>query len=320
MDIIYHYPPELLQLLVDTIPRLCRSKDDVLLFFRGAGVDFDCLEDLWEHVERDRQSIKKYEIVRTVLTRLNERGEATLRERREVLKRVVEFEDFSTCWPNDQLEAKGLVAEIRRVVNVKDSFARMKQERETERKKRMREHERKLRKIHERKSALEELKRDFYSLFAKHTKQERQRRGILLENVLNRLFEISEILIRESFRRTEEHGKGVVEQIDGVVELEGEIYLVEMKWLDGAVGIDDVSRHLVRIYHRGFSRGIFISATEFTQPALEICREALQKTVVVLCTLKELVGLFEQDKDLKNLLKEKIQAAIIDKEPFKRVL
>lgn len=33
----YHYPPELLSLLVDTIPLLCRSKNDVVVFFRGAG-------------------------------------------------------------------------------------------------------------------------------------------------------------------------------------------------------------------------------------------------------------------------------------------
>lgn len=38
MDTAYHYPPELLDLLVDTIPRLTRSKPEVLDFFRGAGV------------------------------------------------------------------------------------------------------------------------------------------------------------------------------------------------------------------------------------------------------------------------------------------
>ena len=37
-DITFHYPPELFSLLVDTIPLLNRSKKDVLLFFRGAGV------------------------------------------------------------------------------------------------------------------------------------------------------------------------------------------------------------------------------------------------------------------------------------------
>jgi len=29
----FHYPPEILSLLVDTIPLLCRSKKDVVLFF-----------------------------------------------------------------------------------------------------------------------------------------------------------------------------------------------------------------------------------------------------------------------------------------------
>jgi restriction system protein len=120
MDIIFQYPPDLMNLLIDTIPRICRSKKDVLLFFKGAGVNSTLTNDLSVQLKMDKASINKYEIARTVLTRLNEKGEATLRERREVLKRITEFEDFSTCWPKDQLEAKGLVAEIRRVINVKD--------------------------------------------------------------------------------------------------------------------------------------------------------------------------------------------------------
>ena len=135
MNIIFHYPPELLSLLIDTIPLLFRSKKDTLLFFRGAGVAPTLTQDLSRQVATDRQNISKFDIVRTVLTRLNEKGESTLRERREILKRVTEFEDFSTCWPSDQLKAKGLVAEIRRVVDVKDSFTRMHLEREEERKK-----------------------------------------------------------------------------------------------------------------------------------------------------------------------------------------
>ena len=108
------------------------------------------------------------------------------------------------------------------------------------------------------------------------------KRGIQLEKVLNELFSAYGISVRESFRRTGEAGEGVVEQIDGVIELDGQIYFVEMKWLKGAVDILDASHHLVRIYHRGHSSGIFISATEFTAAALKICQEALQKTVILL--------------------------------------
>ena len=35
MDSLFHYPPDVFNLLVDTIPRLCKSKADVLLFAAG---------------------------------------------------------------------------------------------------------------------------------------------------------------------------------------------------------------------------------------------------------------------------------------------
>ena len=232
MEITFHYPPELLQLLIDAIPRLCRAKGDVILFFRGAGVEQQVFADLERQLAVDSRGVNKYAIARTVLTRLNEAGEVTLRERREIIRRVVEFEDFSTCWPNDQLKAKGLVAEIQRVINVKDSFTRMRQERDDE----ARKH------------------REGKRIEAEKIVRKRGRR---LEAVLNRLFRAASILIRESFARVDEPGEGVVEQIDGVIELDGEIYLVEVKWLKNSVGVADVSRHLVRVFTRDASRGIF---------------------------------------------------------------
>lgn len=129
----FHYPPEVFNLLIDVIPLLCRSKKDVITFFQGAGVDAPDLRDSAIAVQINRQAITKYEIVRNVLTTLNARGDSGLHTRREIIKRVVEFEEFSTCWPDDQLKAKGLVASLREVVNVKDSFTRMKHEREAER-------------------------------------------------------------------------------------------------------------------------------------------------------------------------------------------
>jgi len=94
MDITYHYPPELFQLLVDAIPRLCRSKHDVTLFFRGAGVERASLSNIERQIAADPSGIKKFEIVRTVIQRLNERGEPALAERREVLKRIVDLRIF----------------------------------------------------------------------------------------------------------------------------------------------------------------------------------------------------------------------------------
>jgi len=313
MDIIFHYPPELMSLLIETIPRLCRAKSDVLLFFQGAGVGHVVTKDLAERVDEDRDSITKYEMVRTVLTRLNERGEHTLRERREVLKRVTEFEDFSTCWPADQLEAKGLVAEVRRVVGVKDSFTRMHQEREAERQKHLAAQRERVAKTQRRRDEMGAVRDDLFALFSE---QDRQKRGKALEQVLGRLFHTAGIRVREPFCVTGDEGEGVIEQLDGVVALDGEYYLAEMKWREKPLGRLEVSDHLVRVFGRGQARGVLISASGFTGPALTVCKESLSRTVVVLCKLEEIVKLLEQEGDLQQFLRSKIEAAIIDKNPM----
>jgi restriction system protein len=313
MDIIFHYPPDLLNLLIDTIPLLCRSKRDVILFFKGAGVPSTMTNDLVRKINKDKASISKYEIARTILARLNERGEATLRERREILKRVTEFEEFSTCWPIDQLKAKGLVAEIRKVVQVKDSFTRMELEREAERKSRLAEQAAKRCEEEQRRAKQKTIRANLLSLFAESNKQ---KRGKALEGVLNSLFNAGGILVREAFTVVGLEGEGVVEQIDGVIELDNELYLVEMKWWDKPLGVGDVSQHLVRVFFRDCARGIFISAAGYTEPAITTCRDALQKSVVVLCNLEEIVLLLEKEEDLKEWLREKIKAAIIHKNPL----
>lgn len=313
----YHYPPELFQLLVDTIPRLCRSKRDVLLFFRGAGVKESMLRDLEERLADDAPSINKFDMVRTLLARLNEAGDAVLGERRTLLQRVHDFEDFSTCWDNDRLAAQGLVGQIRQVVNVKDSFTRMRHEREEEARKHRDASRREAEAVRQKRETLDGIRRDLAQLF---TMEDARKRGILLEDVLNRFFQTDGILVRESFTRAGEPGQGVIEQIDGVVELEGDIYLVEMKWLKAPVGPGDVAQHLVRVFGRHSSRGIFISYSAYTEAAIRTCKDSLAKAVVVLCTLEEFVLLMESDKGLRDFLKEKVHGAIIDKEPLTRVL
>lgn len=313
MDISFHYPPELLNLLIDCIPLLCRGKKDVILFFKGAGVPATMTDDLVARLNRDRESIGKYEIARKVLTRLNEKQEQTLRERREVLKRVIEWEDFSTCWPSDRLKAQGLVAQVRNVQNVKDSFTRMNLEREHEAKRRREELRKRQELEKKQREDLEGVKKELFALFSETNPQ---RRGKASEKVLNRLFKCFGILVREAFESKGLDGEGITEQIDGVIEIDGDVYLVEMKWWHAPIGVSEISQHLVRVFNRGQARCIFISASDYTGPAITTCRESLTQIVVVLCQLQELVLLLEKGGDLKSFLKEKINASIIHKDPF----
>jgi restriction endonuclease Mrr len=313
IDITFHYPPELMNLLINVIPTLNRSKKDVFLFFKGAGVSEAHMCVPHQQWQQNPDGINKYEIVRQLLTKINEQGETCLRERREILKRVVEFENFSVCWENDHLKAKGLVAEIRDLVNVKDSFTRMNLERDRERQQRLEKEQAEKEALRQRLEVIEKVKQDLYRLFSLTNPQAR---GKALEDVLNRLFHAFDIGVREAFTLVGDSGEGTIEQIDGVVEIDGHIYFVEMKWWNSPLGVPEISRHLVRVYHRAESRAIIISASHFTDPAVATCKDALQQKVVVLCTLEEIVMLLEHQEDLKTFLQKKVQAAIIEKNPF----
>jgi len=313
-DITFHYPPDLFNPLVDTIPLLNRSKKDVLLFFRGAGVREEVFHDLSEKLKATPKEINKFEIVRTVLERLNKRGEGALRERREVLRRVIEFTNFDSCWKDDRLKAKGLVADIRDVVNQKDSFTRMRQEREQERRTRLAETQRAVREKQERLSKIESAKNEFYGLFGPSLTA--QERGKKLETALNNLFHACGILVQEAFHLVGDGGEGIVEQIDGIIELKGQLYFVEMKWFQAPVGRAEISQHLVRLMGRANGHGIFISASDYTEPAIQVAREFVQQKILALVTLEEIVQLLERQGDLHDFLLKKVRAAQIHKNPY----
>jgi hypothetical protein len=315
MDISFQYPPELLNLLIDTLPKLCKSKPDLLLFFQGAGVNEQLLAPHRTLLRNDKNSFNKYPVTRDLLTKLNELGERGLRERREILKRVTEFQDFSVCWEKDQAPARGLVAQIRELVNVKDTFTRINIEREMERKAKLAEFEKKIAAEKEHKARVTSVKAQLFGLFAESNAH---KRGKALEGVLNSLFSAYGILVREAFTIKGHCAEGVIEQIDGLIELDGQLYLVELKWWSSALGTGDVSQHIVRVFNRGGqARGLFISYSEFTEPAVTTCREALAGgAVVVLSKLEELVDLLNKEADLKTWLKAKVTAAIVDKKPL----
>jgi len=318
MDITYHYPPELFALLVDAIPKLCKSKPDLLLFFRGSGVASELLAPYNVLLREKRDQFNKYPVTRELLTKLNELGERTLRERREILKRVTEFDEFSVCWENDRTAARGLVSQIRDLVNVKDSFTRMRMEKDQEKQRRLQQQETTAKAQRERKASRDKIKYELFSLFGE---VDAHKRGKMLERALNELFALYDILVREAFAIKGKCGEGVIEQIDGLIELDGQLYLVEMKWWNSPIGVSEIAPHLVRVFNRGRqARALFVSYTEFTDAAISQCRDALsQGAVVVLGTLQEVVSLIEAEGDLKVWLKTKVNAAIVDKQPYMAV-
>jgi hypothetical protein len=312
-QLVHHWPPELTTLLVEAIPRLFKGKQNVLDFFKGCGVNPNLYADIQRTVRQTPDDINKFEIVRQILTRLNDMGDGALAQRREIVKRVTQWDDFTGCYDNQRTEAEGFVAKIQKIVNIKDSFTRMNQEREKVDQENRKKRDAEMAERQRLKAERDQIKSDLYTLFAETNVN---KRGIALEGVLNRLFKSHGILIREAFQRIGVYGEGVVEQIDGVIVLDGDVYLVEMKWWSGPLGPGEVAQHLVRVFNRNAARGILISQSGYTDPAVTTCRESLARSVFVLAKLEEIVFLLEREGSLADLLRAKVHAAIMDKNPL----
>jgi len=160
-----------------------------------------------------------------------------------------------------EMEARGFVAEVRRIVDTKDSFTRINQERERERRERLAPEREAREQAAQRRTRREDIRR---SLARLHTGDDPHRRGHELERLINELFSNEGILIRESFNLYTDEG-APAEQIDGVIEIDGKPYLVEVKWWADPLDVNSVSRRLSRVFVRGGVGGFMISGSGYTK-------------------------------------------------------
>lgn len=110
----------------------------------------------------------------------------------------------------------------------------------------------------QRSEELESLKQDFFAL---HVEANRNKAGLALEQVLNKLFSLHGLKPRKPFRV-------VGEQIDGSFELDHEIYLVEAKWTADPSPEADLLVFRGKIEGKSlFTRGLFISINGISKDA-----------------------------------------------------
>lgn len=130
-----------------------------------------------------------------------------------------------------------------------------------------------------------------------------------------RIFALDGLRLRESFSLVGEDGR-TVEQIDGLIELANTPHLVEAKWLKHKLGTDGVSSHLVRVYGRADVIGLVVSASRFSQAAIDECKTALALRTVVLAELREIVLLLEGGENFAEWFEAKTYGASVERKPF----
>ncbi len=314
-DSTYHYSPDLYKAVVSAISLICKGKMDIVRFFRGAGLRYSRLSELEAEVARNRDALRKHDMADELIALANEdRSDSGLALRREVIKRLVEFDNFESCWEKDQLAAMGAVAKVSSLVNQKDAFTRMAQAHDRERAARMAEAARKAEDSRKKADLRESIKRDLYAVVVMRPGRAR---GVAFEAVLNRIFALDGLNIRDPLRIVDDDGLGVVEQIDGVIELDTQTFLVEAKFWTESLGVGDVAQHMVRVGRRAGVSGLYVVHPGYTAPAVRSVRDELHRRVFVLATVEELVGLFEADASISDWLREKVHFAKVERDPHR---
>jgi hypothetical protein len=144
---------------------------------------------------------------------------------------------------------------------------------------------------------LEELQGDFFGLLAELP----QKRGFMLERLLRDLFELFDLDPKASFRL-------VGEQIDGAFSFEGIDYLLEAKWQNELVSIQDLDAFSGKLSRKlENTLGLFLSMNGFSEDG--VTAHSAGRRLMLLMDGSDLMAVLEGRIDLVQLLLRKRRAA-----------
>lgn len=138
-----------------------------------------------------------------------------------------------------------------------------------------------------------------------------QQRGYLLEDLLNRVFDLHGILVIRAFRR---NGGG--EQIDAAFELDGWHYLVECRWRARLADIRQLDGLAGQVARSGRqTMGLFLSVEGWSEHVIPLLKQNPGKAIFLMEGF-DLRTVLDQRIDLRRLLKAKISALNLEAEPY----
>ena len=138
-----------------------------------------------------------------------------------------------------------------------------------------------------------------------------QARGYLLQDLLNRTFDLHEISVGRSFLRN-----SGAEQIDGAFEMEGWHYVVECRWRKKLADIRELDGLYGQIARSGRqTMGLFLSVNGWSENVVPLLKQNPDKSIVLMEGL-DIRTVLAQTCDLRRLLKAKIAALNLEAEPY----
>jgi len=140
---------------------------------------------------------------------------------------------------------------------------------------------------------------------------EPHRRGYLLQDLLNRTFDLHGIPVARSFQR---NSGG--EQIDGAFEMEGWHYIVECRWRSKLADIRELDGLYGQVARSGRqTMGLFLSINGWSENVVPLMKQNPDKSIILMQGY-ELRTVLAQACDLRRLLKAKVTALNLEAEPY----
>jgi hypothetical protein len=142
-----------------------------------------------------------------------------------------------------------------------------------------------------------------------------QQRGYLLQDMLNRLFDLHGLPILKPFTRN-----SGAEQIDAAFEFEGWYYIVECRWRAKLADIRELDGLSGQVGRSGKqTMGLFLSINGWSDRVIPTLKQNQQKNIILMEGY-DLRTVLAQRLDLRRLLKVKLSALNFDSEPFFSVI
>jgi hypothetical protein len=138
-----------------------------------------------------------------------------------------------------------------------------------------------------------------------------QRRGYLLQDVLNRVFDLHQIPVVRSFTRNEG-----AEQIDGAFKIEGWHYLVECRWRQKLSDIRELDGLKGQVDRSGRqTMGLFVSVNGWSDNVPKLLKQNPDKAIILMEGFDFRTVLSGQI-DLRDFILAKVAKLNLEGEPF----
>lgn len=275
------------------------------LILKPAGVPKDVYSNLlYKKNNVTGKTMTKREIAPLIIDEIEKESDST-----EIIRSILEI---AANWSSfhlahDEYQARATVQKSREVIgNIELMEAREKQQREITRKEELARMEKERANILSKGLSL--LLMMFDSLA---TNQDAQQRGYLLEDLLNRTFDLFEIPVYQSFKRN-----NCAEQIDGAFKFEGWYYIVECKWRQKLADIRQLDGLKGQVDRSGKqSMGLFLSIEGWSDNVPALLKQNPDKSILLMDGY-DLRMVLSGSADLKDLLLAKIGKLNLYAEPF----